>query len=426
MSDNHGAAATGDERHRERAELGGDPGGPPLMVAYARHFDAASAVAQCVAQVGPRRPTLLLVFCGGKHDPHRVREALRQAFGPVEVVGGSAAGAITGSGFGYSGLELAVLAFFDPAVTPRVLLEDGLLQSETAAGRALGARVAAAAEPSALVMLFFDSVAAGAPLRLHYASSIVAGFEAGLGGKPVVLLGGGLLTDMNLSGGWVFGGQDVCRHAAVALVFPAGVKESTVVLHGCRPVSTFMEITRIEGAEVFELDGESALAVIERMLHVSLGGREGHALTLLATLGEKQGDQFAPYDENAYVNRLIITSDRNKGSVTLFEPDFRRGTMVQIMSRDNSLMLQSVKDGVAAANRAEIPGRRLLSLYIDCAGRASAFSGAAVEEAEMVMRDLDLSVPLVGFYSGVEIAPFDGYSRPLDWTGMLTTLSWGD
>jgi hypothetical protein len=45
-----------------------------------------------------------------------------------------------------------------------------------------------------------------------------------------------------------------------------------------------------------------------------------------------------------------------------------------------------------------------------------------VEEAELLMRYLDPAVPLLGFYSGVEIAPFGGYSRPLDWTGVLTTL----
>ena len=36
--------------------------------------------------------------------------------------------------------------------------------------------------------------------------------------------------------------------------------------------------------------------------------------------------------------------------VTLFEPDFSLGTRVQIMGRDNSLMLDSVRDGVGALN----------------------------------------------------------------------------
>ena len=131
-----------------------------------------------------------------------------------------------------------------------------MLPSEHAAGAELGVRVAQVAGDGDVVMLFFDSVAAASPLRLHPASSLVDGFHAGFGDRPVCLLGGGLLTDMNLSGGWVFDGEDVVKHAAVALVFPSTVQAETVIMHGCRPVSTFMEITRIDGAEVYELDGQ--------------------------------------------------------------------------------------------------------------------------------------------------------------------------
>ena len=229
---------------------------------------------------------------------------------------------------------------------------------------------------------------------------------------------GGLLTDMNLSDGWVFDGEAVRRHAAVALVFPPVVRAETVVLHGCRPISTFMEITRIEGAVVYELDGEPALDVIERMLGLRLEG----GLSLIATLGEKQGDPFAPYNENAYVNRLILGSDRDAGSIILFEPDFRVGTKVQIMSRDNALMLESARSGTATFPARAAGREPLLGLYIDCAGRASGLSGAEVEEAALVQQNFPAAVPLLGFYSGVEIAPFNGYSRPLDWTGVLTVL----
>lgn len=63
------------------------------------------------------------------------------------------------------------------------------------------------------------------------------------------------------------------------------------------------------------------------------------------------------------------------------------------------------------------------ALYIDCAGRAAAFSGGAREEAAEVQRALGARVPLLGFYSGVEIAPFLGRSRGLDWTAVLVTMS---
>jgi len=396
-----------------------------VRTAYARHLDPVTSVDLCVAQIGPVMPALLMVFCGGKHDPHIVRAAFRAAFGDVPVVGGAAVGAMTFDGLGYSGLEIAVVAFVDTATTPRLLVTRNLLDDEQAAGHDLGVRLRDVASPGSVVLLLFDSVAVAAPLRLHPASTIVEGLQQGLAGYRIDLFGGGLLTDLNLSDGWVFTGEDVARHAAVAVVFPPSVTASTVVMHGCRPVSTFMHITRIEGAEVFELDGEPALTVIERRLGLPLGGAQGHDLTLLATLGEKHGDLFSPYDERDYVNRLIVTCDRDRGSVTLFEPDFHVGTTVQIMSRDNALMLQSVRDGVAASNAAgdTMSGSApLLTMYIDCAGRASARSGAATEEAALVLSALDRTAPMIGFYSGVEIAPFKGYSRPLDWTGVLTTL----
>ncbi len=393
-----------------------------VRVAFAKHFDVTVAVARCRELLAEPSPTMLLVFCGGKHDPDSVFMALRDAFGPVCVVGGSAVGAIAFDGNGYSGLEIGVMAFFDPATTPSVHTTLDLLRNERAAGRDLGRLVAEAAEPDAPVFLMFDSVASGSPPLLHFGSSIIDGFYEGLGAHPVRLTGGGLLTDFNLSDGWVFVGDGVCRHAALALVFPPTLAVDTVILHGCRPVSSFMEITRIDGAVVYELDHEPALSVIERMLGLKIGPSTNHNISLIATLGEKQGDPFGPYDENDYVNRLILTSHQTNGSVTLFEPDFKQGARVQIMSRDNALMLQSVRDGVLAANRGIAEGTTLFSLYVDCAGRASAMSGAPTEEAEIVAQTLDRSAPFLGFYSGVEIAPFGDTSRPLDWTGLLLSM----
>ena len=394
-----------------------------VTVAFGRHYDTSTAVERCCALLGRTRPVLLLVFCGGKHDPINALAALRSVYGAIPIVGGSAAGAIGCGKLGYSGLELGIVAFAASGLVPRVHVTHGLLAGEAQAGEALAREIAGQAADGAVALLFFDSVASASPLRLHHASALVAGFHAGLGAKAINLIGGGLLTDMNLADGWVFDGEGVCKHAAVALVFPPCVRADTVVLHGCRPVSAFMEITRIEGAEVRELDGEPALTVIERMLGLRLGSTDGSDLTLVATLGEKHGDPFAPFDENAYVNRLILGANRAAGSITLFEPDFHQGAKVQIMARDNALMLESVRHGTAAIQARSLARKPFLGLYIDCAGRASARSGAALEEAALVMENLDPAFPLLGFYSGVEIAPFAGYSRPLDWTGVLTLLS---
>jgi hypothetical protein len=396
-----------------------------MRVGYGKSPDPLAAVRQAVAALGSAadNPRLLMAFSGGKLDPFAVRAALTAVLGPVPVVGGSAAGAISRAGYGYSGFELGLVAFDDPSTAPQMLLSRGLEVDERKSGADIGAQVRSVVKEQQVVLLLFDSVASTQPPKLHYASSIVAGFNAAVGDAPVNLLGGGLLTDMNMSGAWVFDGEGVSKHATVALVFPPTVTAETVILHGCRPVSAFMEITRIDGATVYELDGEPALKVIERMLGLPIGGGRGQELSLVATLGQKRGDPYAPYDEKSYVNRLILSADAATGSITLFEPDFEEGALVQIMSRDNGLMLDSVRRGVETLNRTVHGGDNLLGLYIDCAGRASARSGSAIEEAELVVRGLDEKVPLLGFYSGVEVAPFDGeHSRPLDWTGVLTVL----
>ena len=394
-----------------------------IRAANVKSSNPAIAARSCREGVGPDTPLMLLAFCGGKHDPDAVLAALTAEFGPVPIYGGSAAGVIGRDSFGYGGFEMGIVGFYDPSVVPQAVMTEALLGGVRAAGHALGQAVGGIASPDAAVMLLFDSVASRAPPRLHFASSVVEGFHDGFGTTPLQLFGGGLLTDMNLTGGWVFAGRRVLKHAAIALVFPPGIEVETVIMHGCRPISSFMEITRIDGADVFELDDQPALGVIERMLGLPLGQTRGQDLSLEVTLGQKQGDRYTPYHEGDYVNRLILRANAEAGSVTLFEPDFALGTVVQIMSRDNSLMLDSVRRGVAAMNGAVAGEDNLLALYIDCAGRASARSGAAVEEAELVAQGLDPSIPLLGFYSGVEVAPVGGgISRSLDWTGVLAVL----
>jgi hypothetical protein len=397
-----------------------------IRTAYASDIDVAAAVQACAGQLGLNAPDLLIGFIGGKHQPDMALQAIRQVFGDVTLVGGSAPGVISPGGFGYTGFEIGVIGFEGADVTPALVSVDDLLAGERAAGRALGEAVRARSADGQTVLLLFDSVAETAPLRLHPGSQLMDGFQEGLDGRILHVIGGGLLTDINLSNGWMFDGAAVRKHGAVALIFPPGLSTSTVILHGCRPVSSFMEITKIEGAEVFELNGQPALTVVEQMLGLELGTTSGQQLSLVATLGQKQGDPFAPYDENKYVNRLILQANPAQGSITLFEPDFAVGTRVQIMSRDNALMLESVERGVAEL-KARIAGAEcLLGLYIDCAGRASVMSGSDTEEAELVMSEMAPPFPLLGFYSGVEIAPFAGdYSRPLDWTGVLSILQRG-
>ncbi len=86
-------------------------------------------------------------------------------------------------------------------------------------------------------------------------------------------------------------------------------------------------------------------------------------------------------------------------------------------------MVESARDQTSALLAQLGPRTAVAALYIDCAGRSTAYSGMDVDEATPVREQVGARCPLLGFYSGVEIAPFLGRSRPLDWTGVLLVLT---
>ncbi len=384
----------------------------------------AEAARQAMAGFEPGQAAgWALAFCGGRYDPAAVWQGLQAELGQIPIIGGAAIGTVTNSSLSYTGFECAVAVFAAAIPQPTIVTVDDLGQGEIQAGRQLGARLGEVAHDGDTVLLFYDSLRSGPPPVLYVGSRLLDGVYQGLNGKSLQLIGAGVIGDYQFSQSFIFDGCQGVKHAAVAAVLPSQVRSQTTVMHGCVPASAFLEITRIEDAVVYELDGRPALTVLQELLGQSPDSPQQGNLSLMLTLGEKHGDLYAPYDESAYVNRLILASNPADGSVTLFEADYAVGSKVQVMSRDNQLMLESVQRQTGALLDLLPATKPIFAFYIDCAGRTCAFSGADVEEASLIQAKLPPDIPLLGFYSGVEIAPLMGRSRPLDWTGVLTLLT---
>lgn len=100
--------------------------------------------------------------------------------------------------------------------------------------------------------------------------------------------------------------------------------------------------------------------------------------------------------------------------------DFQVGDEFQFMRR-------SIEPGIVSRQSHRLlnslTGRRpLFALYISCAGRIKKLYGSDKEEAEEVQEALG-DLPLIGMYSGVEIARVKNKLMPLDWTGVLCVFS---
>lgn len=387
-----------------------------VTVGYSSAVDTVAAVREAVKTAAAGSTTgWLLVMAGRRHDPARLLEAIHAQLGPVPVYGGSCVGAISNSRSGYSGSEIVIAAFDRSAGAPQVCIAEPLENSEQAAGQALATWLAN--EDIEQAMLFYDVTRRGGGINVG--STLLDGiYDALPDDHQPMLFGAGLLGDFPLTESHVFTGDRCQKNVAIAIAVPRGLHATSRVMHGCVPVSGVMTVSRSEGARIFELDGKPAAEVLR-----SLAGNEDLALAFSVLLGRRSGEAHAPFEESEFINRLIIDVNAEDGSVSLFEADIRTGDRVQVMVRDNELLMESVERGVADTLEALGEQQPELALYIDCAGRASVFTGSEEEEARKVAVAISDRVPLLGFYAGREIAPFGGRSRPLDWTGVLVMFT---
>ena len=402
---------------------------PLVTVGYVRHADAFTAAQKAARQAREQLPAhselgWLLTFAGGQHDPAELLRGFRAELGDLPVVGGCGVGLITAATASTTGYECGVLLFPACLMPISILSAGGLDQDEAAVGRQLGAKLRALNTPAeSAVLLFYDSIKSTRPPVLHVGSQLLEGLYEGLADCHPQIIGAGTLATLDLSSSYVFDGQQVRWHAAVAVVLPPVLMVQVAIMHGCLPASNFLEITRLQGARVLELDGQPALTVVEERLGITRDELLARQPLPSLTLGEKHGDPYAPFNDGQYVNRLVIAIDPADDALVLFEADFKVGSRIQLMAYEPWRMIESSREQSRALLSDLGQQAPLFALYIDCAGRSMAFSGMDEDETVPVRQQVGARCPLLGVYSGVEIAPFMGRARPLDWTGVLALFT---
>lgn len=366
---------------------------------------------------------LALVFCTGKHDPHAFHAGVRSVMpAPARIVGGYTIGVITNEFLGYEGLQVGVAALkLGTAVESEIFLQEGLDAGEAEAGAALGARLKAAGVGGgeAGLLILYDMVR-GEGFSFNMATPLLRGLRATIGAWPRTA-GVGMLGDAVANPTHQFFDDRVLDQSAIALLLQGGVRMDTTIMHGCKPSGTYHTVTRAEHNAVLEIDGRPALDAVREIVGPELD-QELEDYPFFLTLGENHGDKWDEFREENYSNHICAAIDEDRRALIMFEPNLTAGTEIQLMRR--TMEFEYVRERTQQVlDRLE--GRRpFFAFYIDCAMRASAFCGSEGEEAVEVQRVLGAAgVPLLGIYTGTEIAEIRGEPRPLDYTGVLCVFS---
>jgi hypothetical protein len=377
---------------------------------------------------GVSRADLVFAFFSGQRGGEAFFEGLRSVVGPhTPIIGGSAIGIITNDFLSYEGFTAAAAVIQMEGLHCRVASADNLNEDERKAGRNLALGLTDD-RSGRLLLLFYDSVRVSpsetTPPIMNASPPLIEGIEEALA-RPVPIIGAGLVGDYNFGPTMQFCGTRVGRQSATGALLSGDFHFDWRIMHGCVPKDgVYHTITKMGGPVIYEIDGRPVVEMLDEMY----GSRDWrHQVPVKRlTIGVHYGERYGEQVEGEFVNRLIAGVLPESDGIVLFEPDLKEGTEVLFMLRDSKMMLESARQNAKELlNKIASEGKTpIFGLYIDCAGRAASYSDTLTEEAAEVQAALNQwGVPLLGFYSGVEVAPLLGRTRGLDWTGVLLVLA---
>ena len=350
-----------------------------LSALQAQHLDGLRAL----------QPDLVLIFAALGHlQSPDAFDVLRQAFPAALLAGCSTAGEITNQGMSDNTAVITAVKFDRTrvkAATGRVTAMD---QSD-AIGAKLGAELAA---PDLRAVLVF-----GKGVGIN-GSALISGLIDKVGSS--VPVSGGLAGDGGAFTGTLTvtpDGMDADGVVAIGL-YGDDVRVSHGSFGGWQPFGPPRKVTKSEGNILYRLDDQPALDLYKEYL--------GEYAKDLPASGLLFPFEMLDADHRSIgLIRTILGVDEQAGSLIL-AGDIDGEGYLRLMHANNEGLIDGAetaaglaRDGLGSANGG-------LGILVSCVGRKLVMGDAVDEEVEVVSHVLGRQLPLTGFYSYGEIAPF--------------------
>lgn len=320
----------------------------------------------------------------------RLAEASRANWSTAAVIGCTTAGQIHGTEVFDDGAVATAVKFDHTAV--RVATAHVTAAESAAAG---GALAQALADPSLVHVLIISE---GLDIN---GEALVRGLGEKLRGSVSVT--GGLSADgehFRETLVLIDGTAQKNTVAAIGL-YGSRLKVGCGSLGGWDSFGPERQITKSNGNVLYELDGQSALALYKRYL--------GEHATDLPASGLLFPLSLRTRDVSAPVVRTILSVSEADQSLT-FAGDVPVGGYVRLMKANFDRLI----DGAVGAGRVSFEALRTpvdLALLISCVGRRMVLRQRVEEEVEGVRDVVGPAAAIAGFYSYGEISPFTPKAR---------------
>lgn len=382
---------------------------------------------EALASADIEEPGFVYAFCSGNLNHEGFFAGLREVIGTeAPIIGGSAIGILTNDHLSYDGYPAGAAIIESERMKLRTS-SAAVTDDPGSAGHEIAESLSKLPDDR-IKLLFYEWIKEPAkddsPPVLNSSTHVLEGFGHDVDGQ-VPLIGAGLVGTYQLNPGKQFCGSFVGARHAVGTALSGDFSVFWRIMHGCTPLDgIYRTITRAEGSVIYELDGKPIADIMDDLF----GHRDWRNQKPIdyLTLGVNYGERYGMPRESDYVNRLLIGALPDGSGVSVFEPGLEEGMEIQFMLRDISKMVESAarNSGELIEEISEAGKTPAFALYIDCAGRTMQYSGSMQEESEEIQKICnEHHIPLLGLFTGVEIAPLRGWSRGLDWTGVLVVAA---
>jgi hypothetical protein len=319
------------------------------------------------------------------------RHATGMRWPHAEIVGCSTAGQIAGTTVFDQGAVATAIQFEHTRIA--------LATVETSAAESAAAGKALATElnrPGLVHVLVFSE---GIEIN---GDALVRGLSNGLPSHVTVT--GGLSADGEaFHETLVLARGQICRRAVVGVgLYGDRLRVGYGSLGGWDPFGPERMVTRSAGNVLYELDGQSALALYKRYLGDH--AKELPASGLLFPLSLRMSENAAP------VVRTILSVSEDDQSMT-FAGDVPEAGYVRLMKANFDRLIDGAVGAARVSTQSLANTSADLALLISCVGRRMVLRQRIEEEVEGVREIVGPSAMITGFYSYGEISPFTPSAR---------------
>ncbi|MCA9567253.1 MAG: FIST C-terminal domain-containing protein [Myxococcales bacterium] len=282
----------------------------------------------------------------------------------------------------------SALAFQEDSVVVVLFAGDGITAKASVA-RGL------AADLDGAVARAVDALGAPGPLTVALSESmgvsgavLVDALDRHL--QNTLVVGGTAGDQWRFEGTHQLFGREVLTDSVVLLTFHGDFAVSVGVESGWCPMGRRAKVTRAEGAQLLELDGQPALEVFRATFGSHIAPTPEHP--------------FAVFDgSDRFYLRAPFPHLFENGAIQL-AGDIPEGAEVQLTEAGRDQILDGARSAVRSA-RASFPGEQPTGLLVfSCAARKQVLGSRTAEELDALQAD-GLDVDVAGFYTYGEIGP---------------------